>query len=492
MRFEFTFGQGRRATPPDPETPFRVLVLGDFSGRGRRPPLSERRPARVDIDSIEPFFERQNAEVELEARMHAAAAAPRVTPRELEDLHPDRLYEQLDVFAALRGTRKRLLDGSTFASAAAEVRSWSGAAPTAATAASASAPAAAPRGEDDAGMLERLLGRPASAPSGAVEPAPMSATSQMIKSFVAPHIVPAASADRPALIATVDDAITAAMRKVLRDPAFQALESAWRGLDFLVRQTESGEEIELFALNLSKAELLADLASAQDTRESPVLRALVDRAPGAEPWALVLGLYAFDAGDEDAEALSKMAIVAQAANAPFVAAAASPLFRAALDGPERLASHKGWAALRARPEAAFVGLVCPRFLLRLPYGRATDPISSFAFEEFSGRSEAEAYLWGHPALGLGVLFTQAFASSGWEMSPGPGMDLGGLPVHVRKGGPEAEMTPCAETWLNDPQADKLLQQGLMPLQSIRGRDAVRLTRVQSIRTPAAPLAGPWG
>jgi predicted component of type VI protein secretion system len=476
MRFEFTFGQGPRPTPPDPETPFRVLVLGDFSGRGgRRPPVPERRPARVDIDSLESFLERQNAEVDLEA---SGGAALRVAPREFDDLHPDRLYQQLDVFAALRGARARLLDASTFASAAAEVRSWSGQA--------AAAPAAGASAGDD-GTLERLLGRAGSS-SSSVEPAPMSATSEMIKHFVAPHIVPAASADRPALVATVDAAITAAMRQVLRDPAFQALESAWRGLDFLVRQIES-EEIQLFAMNLSKAELLSDLASAQDARESPVFRALVDRAPGSDPWALVLGLYAFDDGDPDAEALGKMALVAQAANAPFVAAAAAPLVQAALEGAP---SSKGWGALRARPEAAFLGLVCPRFLLRLPYGRATDPISAFAFEEFAGRPEPDDYLWGPSAVVLGVLFNQAFAASGWGMSPGPSMDLGGLPVYVRKDGHETEMTPCAEIWLNDPQADKLLQQGLMPLQSFRGRDAVRLTRVQSIATPAAPLGGPWG
>jgi type VI secretion system protein ImpC len=484
MRFEFTFGQSRRATPPDPETPFRVLVLGDFSGRwGPRPPVSERRPAPVDIDTLESFLGRQGAQVDLAA---PGAAALHIAPRELDDLHPDRLYERLDAFAALRGTRKRLLDASTFASAAAEVRSWSGSAQGAAILAPAP-PASA--GDDDDATLARLLGRGSSSPS--VEPAPMSATSEMIKNVVAPHIVPAASADRPALVAAVDAAVTAAMRHVLRDPGFQALESAWRGLDFLVRQIESGEEIELFAMNLSKAELLADLAGAQDARESPVFRTLVDRAPGVEPWALVLGLHAFDDGEADVAALAKMALVAQAANAPFVAAAEPALVRAVLDGADRPTS-KGWDALRARPEAAFVGLVCPRFLLRLPYGRATDPVSAFAFEEFAGPPEAEAYLWGPPAVVLGVLFAQAFAASGWEMSPGPGMDLGGLPVHVRKDGHATEMTPCAEMWLSDPQADELLQQGLMPLQSIRGRDAVRLTRVQSIRAPAASLGGPWG
>src|SRR5262249_45684355 len=158
-----------------------------------------------------------------------------------------------------------LLDASTFSSAAAEVRSWSGSAQAAAS------PPPAPReapGDDNDATLERLLGRGSSAASATS--APMSATSEMIRNIVAPHIVPPATADRPALVATVDAAIAAAMRQVLRDPAFQALESAWRGLDFLVRQIEDGERIQLFAMDLSKAELLADLASAQDARESPV------------------------------------------------------------------------------------------------------------------------------------------------------------------------------------------------------------------------------
>ena len=91
----------------------------------------------------------------------------------------------------------------------------------------------------------------------------------------------------------------------------------------------------------------------------------------------------------------------------------------------------------------------------------------------------------------GVLLGQMFGESGWEMSPGAGLELGGLPVHLFKEGNESQMTPCAEFWLKDAQAEKLLEHGLMPFQSIQGKDAIRLARVQSIRQPFSPLAGRW-
>ena len=118
-------------------------------------------------------------------------------------------------------------------------------------------------------------------------------------------------------------------------------------------------------------------------------------------------------------------------------------------------------------------------------------MSAFDFEECIGRPEAEQYLWGHPALALGVLLGQLFAQSGWEMNPCAGLELGGLPVHLWRENGESHMTPCGEIWLTDTQAEKLLHYGLMPFQSIRGKDAIRLARAQSIHEPPAPLAGRW-
>jgi type VI secretion system ImpC/EvpB family protein len=297
-----------------------------------------------------------------------------------------------------------------------------------------------------------------------------------------------------ALVAAVDAAVAELMRCVLHDPAFQTLEATWRGIDFLIRNLETDETLKVCLLNVSRAELSADLIASEDLRQSALFRILVEstvQSPGAEPWALLLGLYHFEQCQEDLELLGRMAKLAQAAGAPFVTAAGAGLMQTALQNPERLVSDKAWTALRICPEAASLGLACPRFLLRLPYGKSTDPISAFGFEEFTGRPDAEAYLWGNPALALGVLLGQMFTESGWEMSPGAGLELGGLPVHLFKEGNELQMNPCAEIWLKDAQAERLLEHGLMPFQSIRGKDANRLVRVQSFRFPLNPLAGRW-
>jgi type VI secretion system ImpB/VipA family protein len=129
MKFEFTFAKGPGINPPTPETPFRILVLGDLDGRTSRnltQPLADRRPVPVDLDAFEPFLKSLRAEVQL-GFSDPATAPIRLAAGGLEDLHPDRLFEQMDLFAALRGLRRRLLEPATFAAAAAEVRAWGGA-----------------------------------------------------------------------------------------------------------------------------------------------------------------------------------------------------------------------------------------------------------------------------------------------------------------------------------------------------------------------------
>jgi type VI secretion system protein ImpC len=493
MRFEFTFAQGPRAAAPTPDTPFRVLVLGDLDGRtsrGLTQPVSGRQPVRVDMDTFEPFLERLRAEVQV--ALPGASAPSRIAVAKPDDLHPDQLFERVDLFAALRGTRQRLLDRTTFAAAAAEVRAWVGDPPLAPSAIVPAAPAS-PTRDSDSETLERILGRAAS-PVTTSAATTSGAVTELIRPIVAQHVVSAPPSDQQALLATVDAAIAEKMRQLLHAPAFQAIESAWRGLDFLVRHIETSESLQIFVLNLSREELSADLSATRDLELSALFRIFVEStvgSPGADPWALILGFYPFGVGQRDLESLARIAALARAAGAPFVAAASSEILETVLQRPERIASENDWLALRARPEAAYLSLACPRFLLRLPYGRATDPISAFAFEEVLERPDNEAYLWAPPALALGVFFAGMFTESGWDMSPGPSFELGGLPVHVRKDGSEAAMMPCAEMWLTDSQAEALFRHGLVPIQSIRGKDAVRIARVRSLREPAAALAGRW-
>ena len=147
--------------------------------------------------------------------------------------------------------------------------------------------------------------------------------------------------------------------------------------------------------------------------------------------------------------------------------------------------------LRHLPEAGAVGLALPRFLLRLPYGEKTSSLESFDFEELEVEGEHEDYLWGNPAFVLALLLGQSFERSGWQMRPGSVPDLTGLPLHIYGSAGGTEAKPCAEVLLTDSALERILEAGLIPLISFKGRDSVRVARFQSIAEPARPLTGPW-
>jgi type VI secretion system protein ImpC len=196
-----------------------------------------------------------------------------------------------------------------------------------------------------------------------------------------------------------------------------------------------------------------------------------------------------------------MAAVARHAGAPFIAAASSPILGCAsfaetpeprgwkpLDDSE---AAQSWDALRRLSQANWLALALPRFLLRLPYGKQTESTEAFAFEEFPAEPHHEDYLWGNPALACAYLLGEAFTESGWNLRPGEINEITGLPAHVYRRDGELHLKPCAEALLTEHAAEGILDQGLMPLLSVKGSDSVRLVRFQSIADPAAPLAGRW-
>jgi type VI secretion system protein ImpC len=148
-----------------------------------------------------------------------------------------------------------------------------------------------------------------------------------------------------------------------------------------------------------------------------------------------------------------------------------------------------WQTLRGFPAARHAGLVSPRFLLRLPYGRNIDAIDHFAFEEMPPKAPHEALLWGNAALIAVMLLAIAWREEGWEFSAPANAEVNGLPVYVVTEGGEKKLTPCGEVLLTDRIAENLLALGIMPLATVRDRDAVRLMRFQSIALPAAALGG---
>ena len=220
---------------------------------------------------------------------------------------------------------------------------------------------------------------------------------------------------------------------------------------------------------------------------------------GEPPWAVIVGAYTFGLDAESVATLERITGLARLAGAPFLAAAGPSFLGVASiaehpdpddwKSPADLAEFEAWTALRRSARARYLGLALPRFLLRLPYGKNDRPIDAFAFEELSEGRRHEDFLWGNPAFVLAELLGRAFTHRGWSLEPGVFQEVEGLPLHVDRS--EGEATPCAEAWLSVRAAENLLDRGLMPLLSIRGRDAIRLGRFQSVAEPAAALSGKW-
>jgi type VI secretion system protein ImpC len=490
-------------------TPFCMAVLSDFSGRSNRgmcetgPSIAARRRIPVDVDNMEDLPMKLGCELNIPL---GSKDGPRVTLRfsNLDDFHPDQILNRLEVFQKLKVTRKMLQDPATFSEAASQVRSWATGRPQQATSENVKATGSPAQEERDSDTIERLLGKKASQ-----EPASASAgrfvdIESLIHEVVKPYIVPAPDPQQAELVAQVDQAISGQMRAILHNPDFQELEAAWRMLEFLVTNVETDETLKLYLIDVSKAELAADLTGTDQLQSAGAYKLLVEQSigvEGAEPYALLVCGCKFDQTPDDIKLLRGLGSLAQAAGAPLLAPADSHFAGcpsiAATPDPNDWQWQAGssasplWQELRRSPEAAYIGLVLPRFLLRLPYGKDTDPVEQFDFEEFSPLAGHEQYLWGNSAALCASLLAGAFREFGWSLTNGLRCDLVGIPVHIYESDGDKHVTPCAEVILTERAMEVLISRGLMPVLSIKGRDAVRVPRFQSIADPPVPLAGPW-
>jgi type VI secretion system protein ImpC len=333
---------------------------------------------------------------------------------------------------------------------------------------------------------------------------------KLIAKIVGPHIVPAPDPQQGQLISSVDDAIGSLMRSILHNADFQELEAAWRGVHFLVSGVETDETLKLFVLDVSKEELAADL-SAGAVNQSALWKQLVDMtvgSPGGKLWSFFAGLYTFGHGEADVVLLGRLGQVASAAGAPFVAAAApqtvgaeSFIDRPTTDtwapSPESEA-QKRWNGLRNSAVAPWIGLIAPRFMLRLPYGDKGEPVSAFDFEEqtggaTSGGGDHDCYLWASGSIAAALLLAASFTHNRWEMQPGDALQIDDLPVHYWKDRDgESQMKPCAECFMSERVATAFLDHGVMPLASFQNQGSVRLVRFQSMAGKPTALAGRWG
>lgn len=481
-----------------PETPFRMLFLSDFRGRGSRGAGqgTDWKPIAIDRDNFEQVMARLGVEVHLTLPDRSEPLALRFA--ELDDFHPDRLYQRVPVFEELRQLRGRLQNPATFAQAADEVRSWGKLPPERSQPEALSAkPLSGPSSEE---LLELTFGSTPSIPSRQPVTDPLQ---EYIRKLVKPYTVPGASADEAVMLKVVDEVTAARMRAILHHPAFQAIEAAWRGLALLVRRLDTDDKIKLFLLDILFEELATDLKTA-DLSTSRTYGVLVEQplgTPGRIPWAVVVGNYTFAPTVADAVLASRLAYLSQAAVAPFLAGANSLFLGcaslAATPDPhdwKQLPDPKGseiWQTVRQLPQAAYLGLALPRFLVRQPYGAEGSRSEFFAFEEMTPDADHEAYLWGNSAFVCAMLLGMAYEQMGWQLRPGVVEDIDGLPTWVREEDGERALLPCGETLLLNRASNALWKRGLIAVQSIQGRDAIRVAQFPSLADPPQPLAGRW-
>jgi type VI secretion system protein ImpC len=480
---------------PTEETPFRIMVAGDFSGRGSReraPGRRQLKPVVIDRDNFDEVMAGMGMHLRL-GREGDEGATLRF--RELDDFHPDRIYQSLDVFRELRAMRGSLEGASSGSEAIAKVRAWAGlsggkASQPAQT--SLSAPERRPEEMDPlpltgGNLLDDVLeASERDAPSGWTPP--RDPLQSFIQKALAPHLAPREDPQAPELLTRLDEAAGTLMRAILHGKEFQALEAVWRALFLMIRRLETGSLLKVYLLDMTRAELEEDI-QAGALEESALYRLLVGEVakdPDHVGWAVVAGHFSFDQSERDTGLLQRLGRLARAAGAPFLA-------EGDLGGGRAAAEDAGpWGALRRSAEASWLGLALPRYLLRLPYGKKTDAVESFRFEEIPGVPAHGDYLWGNPALACAYLLGEAFSQDGWQMRPGAAREISDMPLHVYEESGEAQLRPCVELALTPSEAEWALDAGYMPLIWLRGHDSIRLVRFQSIADPAAPLSGRWG
>ena len=460
--------------------PVRIALLGDFgagAGRGRLETgaaLGKRKPLKVEFDTLEDAMRRLKLELTLPLGQDGAPVA--IELEDLDAFHPDQIYANVPVFAELASLRKRLNNTAQFNAAAAEVSAW---AENAGPRASSLARRAASRGSAPArgATLEdfaRLTGRASAARSE-------DDVGSLLQRVVGPFVQAAASPKKDDLVAAVDAGLSDAMRALLQHPDFQTAESLWRGADFLLRRLETGPSLQVHLIDVSAEEFAADLSGVSDLSECGLYKLLVE-TPSQDAdggYAYVAACYGFEATPPHAELLGRAAQVASHAGATLLTGVATDPFTDRREPPHRLVIE-AFEALRALPAASFLGLIGPRFLLRHPYGKKSDPISAFAFEEFSREAGLRGMLWGHPAL----LALTVLARGGVSLA------VDDLPFHhyIDEDGDSAAL-PCTDRLVSAQAAAMLRGYGINAVMAHKGEPLVRFNGLEAINGDGLSAGG---
>lgn len=490
------------ATSVSEDVPFHILLLGDWSGRENRTHLEQSESAsqllEIDRDNFDEILRKLNVRLDLDLDGDGQnILSLRFT--ELDDFHADKIFKQISIFSALRTLRQRLSKFETFEKAANEVRSWfetddeenlsQDRKQTQEPIKAYSSPA---------DLLDNILSPPDKIISSAfAQTIESTGLSLLISKAVKPFLINIDEKEQSSLIAAVDDATSDLMRKILHHPHFKELESAWRGLYFVVKSVETDSQLKFFLLDLSKSELSLNLKSDDNSQNFSIYEMLENN----ENLALICGNYSFQINVDDIASLIRLTKISNIIDAPFISYLMPKIVENAglteisvfndlifsKDSPEA----KLWNAIRTFPEADSLGLLIQRLLIRLPYGAETEPTENFSFEEFPAPAKHNDYLWTNPCFACALLLAHSYSLNRWKMGQSLYLNVEGLPTLIFNQAGDSKIFPSSELFMIESLCEDILQLGLMPIISYRNNDKVRLSRFQSIALPNKLLKGKW-
>jgi type VI secretion system protein ImpC len=293
--------------------------------------------------------------------------------------------------------------------------------------------------------------------------------------------------------------LSAQLNAILHNPQFQALEGAWRGLYFLVNNTETSERLKIAVLNVSQRELNRDLQryDSEEREQSAIYRKVVEEpfgTFGGEPYGCLIGDYHFTHSPADVRLLAAMSKIAADAYSPFIAGASAELM--GLESWQRFAAlrdvskvfmtpeYAAWRALRDSEEARFVALAMPRVLARPPYDELD--INGVRFTELAD-GQAEHYTWFNAAYAMAVNITRAFNTYGWcarIRGVESGGAIEGLPVHTFVADDGDVSRSPTEISVTDRRERELASQGLIPLVHRKNSDMAVFFSADTLQKPA--------
>ncbi|WP_095587970.1 type VI secretion system contractile sheath large subunit [Actibacterium ureilyticum] len=305
------------------------------------------------------------------------------------------------------------------------------------------------------------------------------------------------------IIAEIDQKLTEQVNVILHHSDFQQLEGAWRGLHYLVNNTETDEMLKIRVMNISKKDMHKTLRKFKGTAwdQSPIFKKVYEEEFGqfgGEPYGTLVADYYFDHSPPDVEMLGELSKIAAAAHAPLITGAEPSLFQmdswGELANPRDLTKifqtpeYAAWRSLRDSEDSRYLGLAMPRFLGRLPYGAKTDPVEAFAFEEDTEGADSSKYSWVNAAYGMAVNINRSFKEYGW-CSRIRGVESGGalenLPSHTFPTDDGGVDQKCpTEIAISDRREAELAKNGMMPLIHRKNSDLAAFIGAQSLHKPA--------